>query len=66
MPHIHVLQRHLMTMLKNNIIPKVESYGARYERVDVVFGVYKKSSLKSETRSKRGQGIRRKKSDRNE
>jgi len=27
--------------------------------VDVVFDVYKKSSLKSETRSKRGQGIRR-------
>lgn len=44
---------------KEDIIPKVESYGARYERVDVVFDVYKKSSLKSETRSKRGQGIRR-------
>ena len=44
---------------KEEIIPKVESYGARYERVDVVFDVYKKSSLKSETRSKRGQGIRR-------
>ncbi len=44
---------------KEDIIPKVESYGARYERVDVVFDVYKKSSLKSEARSKRGQGIRR-------
>ena len=44
---------------KEDIIPKVEYYGARYERVDVVFDVYKKSSLKSETRSKRGQGIRR-------
>ena len=45
---------------KEEIIPKVESYGARYERVDVVvFDVYKKSSLKSETRSKSGQGIRR-------
>ena len=39
---------------KEDIIPKVESYGVRYERVDVVFGVYKKSSLKSEMRSKRG------------
>ena len=29
---------------KEDIIPKVESYGARYERVDVVFDVYKKSS----------------------
>ena len=44
---------------KEDIIPKVESYGARYKRVDVVFDVYKKSSLKSETRSKTGQGIRR-------
>ena len=44
---------------KEDIIPKVEYYGARYERVDVVFDVYNKSSLKSDTRSKRGQGIRR-------
>lgn len=36
---------------KEDIIPKVESYGARYKRVDIVFDVYKKSSLKSETRS---------------
>ena len=32
---------------KEDIIPKVESYGARYKRVDIVFDVYKKSSLKS-------------------
>ena len=38
---------------KEDTIPKVEYYDARYERVDVVFDVYKKSSLKSETRSKR-------------
>jgi len=31
----------------------------KYERVDVVFDVYKKLSLKSETRTKRGRGIRR-------
>lgn len=45
---------------KEDILPKVESYGAKYNRVDIVFDVYKKSSLKSETRSKRGRGIRRK------
>ena len=44
---------------KKDIIPKVEYYDARYERVDIVFDIFKKSSLKSETRSKRGQGIRR-------
>ena len=27
---------------KEDVIPKVESYGARYERVDIVFDVYKK------------------------
>ncbi|XP_056134724.1 mucin-5AC [Lampris incognitus] len=44
---------------KEDIIQKVESYGAKYKRVDIVFDVYKTSSLKSETRSKRGQGMRR-------
>eukprot|EP00745_Piridium_sociabile_P026549 TRINITY_DN4240_c0_g1_i3.p1 TRINITY_DN4240_c0_g1~~TRINITY_DN4240_c0_g1_i3.p1 ORF type:complete len:1496 (-),score=398.92 TRINITY_DN4240_c0_g1_i3:837-5324(-) len=44
---------------REDILPKVESYGAKYERVDIVFDVYKKASLKSETRSKRGKGIRR-------
>jgi len=34
-------------------------YDGKYGRVDIVFDVYKKSSLKSETRTKRGQGIRR-------
>ena len=43
----------------DDILPKVQSYGAKYEQVDIVFDVYKKSSLKSETRLKRGQGIRR-------
>ena len=50
-------QSHLMTMPV--ILPKVESYGMKYKRVDIVFDVYKKSSFKSETRMKRGQGIRR-------
>ena len=44
---------------KEDVIPKTESYGAGYKRVDIVFDVYKKPSLKSETRSKRGKGIRR-------
>ncbi len=44
---------------EEDILPKVESYGTTYDRVDIVFDVYKKSSLKSETMSKRGQGVRR-------
>lgn len=42
-----------------DILPKIQSYCAKYKRVDVVFDVYKQSSLKSELRLKRGQGIRR-------
>lgn len=42
-----------------DILPRVESFGIKYKRVDIVFDVYKKSSLKSEARSKRGQAIRR-------
>ena len=44
---------------KEDFLPKVESYAAKYKRVDVMFDVYKKLSLKSETRTKRGRGIRR-------
>lgn len=46
---------------KEDILPKVESYGAKYELVDIVFDVYKKLSLKSERRFKRSEG----KNDRN-
>ena len=42
-----------------HVISEVESYGARYEWVDIVFDVYNKSSLKSGTMSKWGQWIRR-------
>lgn len=42
-----------------DIVNKVEKYGTKFKRVDVVFDVYKKSSLKFETRTKRGQGVRR-------
>ena len=44
---------------RDDILPKVIYYGGKYGRVDIVFDVYKKSSLKSETRTKRVQGIRR-------
>ena len=44
---------------REDILSKVESFGAKYKRVDIIFDIYKKSSLKSETRSKRGQGMRR-------
>ena len=44
---------------REDILPKVNYYGGKYDRIDIVFDVYKKSSLKSETKVKRGQGIRR-------
>ena len=37
----------------------MKSYAVKYESVEVVFDVYKKLSLKSETRTKRGRGIKR-------
>ena len=40
-------------------LPKVESCGIKYKRVHIVFDVCKKSSLKSETRSKRGKDVRK-------
>lgn len=40
-------------------IPKVKPYNVKYVRMDIVFDVYLPSSLKSEARSKRGQGARR-------
>ena len=39
-------------------IPKVDACAKRYHRTDIVFDTYKASSLKSETRSKRGLGDR--------
>ena len=44
---------------KEDIIPRVERYGDKFSRVDIVFDVYNKSSLKNEARSRRGQGMRR-------
>jgi len=42
-----------------DILPRVRPYSTKYQRVDIVFDVYKESSLKVEARSKRGKGIRR-------
>jgi len=44
---------------REDILPKANTYGAKYECVDIVFDVYKTFSLKSEARGKRGQGTRR-------
>ena len=45
------------------VIPTVEAFSAIYRRTDIVFDVYRSTSLKAETRSKRGQGTRRRVSD---
>ena len=42
-----------------DILPRVRSYSTKHQRIDIVFDVYKESSLKVEARSKRGKGIRR-------
>ena len=39
---------------REDILPKVNYCGGKYDRVDIVFDGYKKSSLKSETKVKRG------------
>lgn len=46
-----------------DVVPKIRSYSSKYERTDIVFDVYKTSSLKAETRSKRGKGRRRRVAD---
>jgi len=40
-------------------IPTILAYSSNYDRTDIVFDVYRPSSLKAETRSKRGSGVRR-------
>ena len=44
---------------REDILPKIKLYGATYKRVDVVFDVYRKSTLNGEARMSRGQFIRR-------
>ena len=43
----------------NTIIPYIGTYLRNHNRVDVVYDIYKKYSLKSATRDKIGTGIRR-------
>ena len=42
-----------------DVIPKIQRLSSKYSRTDIVFDIYKKSSLKAGTRKKRGKGIRR-------
>lgn len=46
-----------------DVVPKILSYSSKYKRTDIVFDVYKTSSLKAETRLKRGEGSRRRVTD---
>ena len=39
-----------------DILPRVTSYSTKYQRGDIVFDMYKESSLKVEARSKRAKG----------
>ena len=44
---------------ENEFIPRIKASANKYLRTDVVFDTYPASSLKSETRSRRGEGNRR-------
>ena len=44
---------------EEDILPMVKSYCDNYRRNDIVFDVYKQSSLKFEARSKSGKEVRR-------
>jgi len=46
-----------------DVVPTVQAYSSTYKRTDIVFDVYWSSSLKAETRSKRGIGARRRVTD---
>lgn len=41
------------------VLPTIQAYSTKYLRIDLVFDVYQPSSLKAETRTKRGHGVRR-------
>lgn len=43
-----------------DFVPAISRYASKYKTIHLVFDVYKQSSLKAETRSKRGHGGRRK------
>ena len=42
-----------------DVLPTIRAYSIKYERTYIVFDVYRSSSLKTEARSKRGHGTRR-------
>ena len=42
-----------------DIIPQLQRYSSTYQRTDIIFDVYRDSSLKAETRSNRGKALRR-------
>ena len=42
-----------------DVLPTIQICSTKYKRTDIVFDVYKPSSLKTEARSKRGHGVRR-------
>ena len=42
-----------------DVLPTIRAYSIKYERTYIVFDVYRSSSLKTEARSKRGHGARR-------
>ena len=42
-----------------DVIPTIRAYSIKYEITDIVFDVYRPSSLKAKARSKRGHGARR-------
>nr|XP_014351797.1 PREDICTED: uncharacterized protein LOC106706003 [Latimeria chalumnae] len=44
---------------REDVLPKLESYCTKYKRIDIVFDVCWQFSLKFETKSKWGKGIRR-------
>ena len=46
-----------------DVVSKIKIYSSKYERTDIVFDVYWTSSLKAETRSRRGKGDRRRVTD---
>ena len=43
----------------HDVLPSIQAYSTKYKRTDIVFDVYRPSSLKTEARSKRGRGVRR-------
>ena len=46
-----------------DVVPKIQAYSSKYARTDIIFDIYCNSSLKAETRSKRGKGGRRRVND---